>query len=115
MGVYRNLCLHVLILYITDRTVKPSLTCPPNLELSVTNISPETYDITQHVTSDGTVTFSQEMVTVSVSNIGTYVRIDVTAKNQFDTEAYCSFLVTFKGKVQFLYSGLLWSGKTTGK
>ena len=77
--------------------MKPSLSCPNFLELTVSSDGQEDYDLTSDVSSDGTLTFDPQSVTKSVSNIGKYVRIDVTAKNSHGTEAYCSFLVTFKG------------------
>ena len=86
------------VIHFSDRTQEPSLSCPVNLELNVFSESPEPYDVTGHVTSDGTLTFSQQSVTKSLASIDSYVPIHVTAKNSHGTEAYCSFLVTFKGE-----------------
>ena len=86
------------LIHFSDRTQKPSLNCDYDMELNIFSESPEPYNVTGHVTSDGTLTFSQQSVTKSLASIDSYVPIHVTAKNSHGTEAYCSFLVTFKGE-----------------
>ena len=85
-------------MFIVDRSQKPSLSCPNNLVLDVNSQTQDNYDVKQNVQSDGILTFNKEMVTRSLNSVGTAERIDVTARNQYGTEAYCSFLVTFAGE-----------------
>ena len=76
--------------------MKPSLACDSRIFM-VDQYSPDELDVRELATSDSEMTFSQNFVTRSFLKIGSYDIINVTAKNNFGTESYCSLLVHFKG------------------
>ncbi|XP_053393488.1 uncharacterized protein LOC123564875 isoform X1 [Mercenaria mercenaria] len=87
---------------VIDRTVKPTLGCPPSKTISVSGRDSEAYNTSSEISvSGGTLQVSPSSLAVSVSKIGTADIVTATAEDEFGRESMCKFMVDYVANACF--------------